>query len=89
MFMFLCYVCCIDELELPLHPLFPFFVTFPLAVVGCEPHHQLTGVPGAADRSREAGGSLGGKLRPGLPLSHRGWRAPQTGQHWHVWQQMS
>lgn len=74
-----------QNLIVTLHPLFPCFFcfyTFLLAVVGCEPHHQLTSVPGAVDRSREAGGSLGGKLRTGLPLSHRRWRAPQTGQHW-------
>lgn len=50
---------------------------FPL---GCEPHHQLTGLPGAVNRSWKAGGSLGGKLCPGLPFSHRRWRAPKTGQ---------
>lgn len=61
--------------------LFLFFsVHFSLAFVGCESHNQFTSVPGAVDRSRKAGGSLGGKLRPGLPLSHRRWRAPQTGQ---------
>lgn len=60
---------------------FVFFAWhFSLAVVGCEPHHQLTSVSGAVDWSWKAGGSLGGKLRPGLPLSHRRWRAPQTGQ---------
>ncbi len=53
-----------------------FFYAFHLVVVGGESHHQFTGLPGAANRSRKAGGSLGGKLRPGLPLSHRRWRAP-------------
>lgn len=53
---------------------------FSLAVVGCESNHQFTGVPGAVDRSWKASGSLSGKLRPGLPLGHRRWRAPQTGQ---------
>lgn len=47
---------------------------------GGESHHQLPGLSGAVNRSRKAGGSLGGKLRPGLPLGHRGRRAPQTGQ---------
>lgn len=94
-------VCYIDEaftkerLEFNYHFFPPCFVlffrlyTFVLAAVGCEPHHQLTGVPGTIDRSREAGGPLGGKLRPGLPLGHGRWRAPQTGKHWHVWTQKS
>lgn len=47
---------------------------------GGEPHHQLAGVPGAAGRSRKAGGSLSGELRAGLSVSHRGRRAPQTGR---------
>lgn len=46
---------------------------------GGESHHQLAGVPGAAGRSRKAGGPIGGELRAGLPLGHRGRRAPQTG----------
>lgn len=47
---------------------------------GRQPHHQFPGVPGAAHRSRKAGGSLGGKLHPGLPLGHRGRRAAKTGR---------
>lgn len=56
------------------------FLHFSLAGLGCESDHQFTSVPGAVDRSWKAGGSLSGKLRPGLPLSHRRWRAAQTGQ---------
>lgn len=37
---------------------------------GGESHHQLPGVSGAADRSREAGGSLRGELCAGVPGCH-------------------
>lgn len=64
----------------PPSPLF-FCTLFTLfVVVGGESHHQFAGLPGAVNRSWKAGGSLSGKLRAGLPLSHRRWRAPQTGQ---------